>query len=135
MGYDSEILSLVPRPIPELVGKGVIQAACGLHHTIFLTTDGKLYACGNNENGQLGLRDSKSRYVPSLIEDCKSLSVIEVACGYYHTMILAEGGDVFTFGRNDKGQLGLVRSTNADHVGDCEWLFTGAAAGEGVSAG
>ena len=29
------------------------------------------------------------------------------SCGYYHTIVLKTSGEVFCFGRNDKGQLGV----------------------------
>jgi hypothetical protein len=34
-------------------------------------------------------------------------TVLQVCCGYYHTLILSHNGLVFGFGRNDYGQLGL----------------------------
>ncbi len=33
--------------------------------------------------------------------------VTYVACGGFHTAVLTARGDLFTFGRNDSGQLGL----------------------------
>ncbi len=101
-------MSLVPRPIPELAGRDVARTACGLHHTVFLTGDGKIFVCGNNENGQLGLKDTRSRYSPTLLEECKDRFFTDVACGYYHTLVLTDHGETFAFGRNDKGQLGIV---------------------------
>jgi len=35
------------------------------------------------------------------------VKIHQVACGFNHTMILAEGGHVYTMGSNDYGQLGL----------------------------
>ena len=31
-----------------------------------------------------------------------------VACGYYHSLLVTDIGEVYAFGRNDKGQLGIV---------------------------
>ena len=39
----------------------------------------------------------------------KEKNIVEVACGYYHTLLRINLGEVFAFGRNDKGQLGLVK--------------------------
>jgi alpha-tubulin suppressor-like RCC1 family protein len=33
----------------------VIKVAAGLEHSVFLTNDGEVYACGEGEHGQLGL--------------------------------------------------------------------------------
>jgi len=43
-----------------------------------------------------------------LLEDLSAIIIKEIACGYYHTLVLSENGEVFAFGRNDKGQLGIV---------------------------
>lgn len=32
----------------------VKQVSCGRWHTLFLTSDGKIFSCGSNDNGQLG---------------------------------------------------------------------------------
>ena len=36
-----------------------------------------------------------------------AVQIREIACGYYHTMILQENGNVLIFGANNHGQLGL----------------------------
>lgn len=87
----------------------VVQTSCGLHHTIFVTANNELYSCGFNENGQLGHNDTRSRNVPEMLkfEDFQKNSVKSAACGYYHTIVLKTTGEVYAFGRNDKGQLGI----------------------------
>uniref|UniRef100_A0A061R666 Ubiquitin-protein ligase E3 A n=1 Tax=Tetraselmis sp. GSL018 TaxID=582737 RepID=A0A061R666_9CHLO len=40
--------------LPDGVGK-VVAVACGDEHTVFLTSEGHAYACGDNREGQLGL--------------------------------------------------------------------------------
>ena len=39
------------------------------------------------------------------------LAVTQVACGVHHTVALLANGDVFTFGNNTYGQLGLGDTT------------------------
>lgn len=33
--------------------------------------------------------------------------VVQIACGLHHTVVLTQGGEVFTFGSNIYGQLGI----------------------------
>ncbi|CAM9838493.1 unnamed protein product [Sphacelaria rigidula] len=61
---------------------------------------------GRNDRGQLGLEGNQARASPEPQRSIDAV-LIQVACGYYHTAVLTEAGDVLTVGRNDYGQLGL----------------------------
>ena len=52
---DEDQISL-PVQVPYYEGftPKVVDVACGLHHTVFLTKDGMVYTCGSNDSGQLG---------------------------------------------------------------------------------
>jgi alpha-tubulin suppressor-like RCC1 family protein len=84
------------------------KVVAGLYHTMILTEDGEVFACGENKEGQLGLGDNVDRNtfekVPPLPED---KVVKQVVVGSFHTMILTEDGMVFACGYNALGQLGL----------------------------
>jgi alpha-tubulin suppressor-like RCC1 family protein len=43
-------------------GSAVVMAACGADHTLVLTHDGALWACGWGERGELGLNDLADRH-------------------------------------------------------------------------
>lgn len=50
-----------PGPVPQrvegsLLGKKVINVACGSFHTAALTASGEVYCWGDNANGQCGAR-------------------------------------------------------------------------------
>lgn len=47
-----EVESLNPK---NLGGRRVVQISGGEHHTLFLLSDGSVFACGRNDSGQLGL--------------------------------------------------------------------------------
>ncbi|MEW5313555.1 MAG: hypothetical protein WDW38_005114 [Sanguina aurantia] len=66
-----------------------------------------LAVCGSGYQGRLGLgfpavSEGLLRVVPGLIGH----SVESVSCGGAHTAVLTKDGSLFTFGLNDKGQLG-----------------------------
>ncbi|XP_054723026.1 E3 ubiquitin-protein ligase MYCBP2-like [Uloborus diversus] len=86
----------------------VIQIACGLHHNVLLVQTGDVYTFGNNQHGQLGHGDFNIRGAPTLLKfpsSHTSTSIIQVAAGSCHTVLLNSQGQVYTFGNNQKGQL------------------------------
>lgn len=54
-GHAFQELSGVPNYTEVDGGKDVVDVALGEAHAIALTTDGLVYVCGENRNGQLGL--------------------------------------------------------------------------------
>ena len=85
---------------------------CGYNHSLFLTNDGKVYSCGYNGNGQLGLNDTTNRLVPTLITAFNNLTIAAIACGSNHSLFLTNDGMVYSCGYNNEGQLGLTDTTN-----------------------
>ncbi|KAI8494340.1 hypothetical protein Bbelb_281000 [Branchiostoma belcheri] len=75
-------------------------------HTAFISAEGQLFACGWNQKGQLGLghREDVSvlTHVAALTEP-----VHTVACGWDFTLAVTEGGQLFSWGSNAFGQLGV----------------------------
>lgn len=64
----------------------------------------KLWAWGNNANGQLGLGDVVTRSVPTQVG--ANNNWFEVSSSY-HTIALTKQGRLFAWGSNTDGQLGL----------------------------
>ncbi|XP_017778444.1 PREDICTED: probable E3 ubiquitin-protein ligase HERC4 isoform X2 [Nicrophorus vespilloides] len=82
----------------------VTYAACGSGHTIFITNEGKLYSCGNNDYGQLGHGQPRKR--PQEVSGLENYEIVSVACGSSHSMALNQWGEVFSWGSDSYGQLG-----------------------------
>jgi E3 ubiquitin-protein ligase MYCBP2 len=101
----------VPLPAPDLK---IAALACGLHHTLLLTTSGRVVAFGSNSHGQLGVGDLVPRGAPVFIrhhsvdEEEEEEMVVRIAAGAYHSVALTATGRVLTWGNNSKGQLGRV---------------------------
>lgn len=55
-------------PLPLLHEGKIAQAAAGAMHTVLLDEHGRVYACGNNKAGQLGLGGLKKTNTPTLVE-------------------------------------------------------------------
>ena len=94
------------------INNDVKQVACGIYHTMIIKNDGSLWACGNNEEGQLGLGDTKDRGGFFQVTTNINNDVKQVACGTTCTFILKNDGSVWACGEGFKGQLGLGDTDN-----------------------
>jgi len=82
--------------------------SCGSNYTMIIDIDNNVWACGNNAYRQLGLRDKQNRYTPTpLTVNGQNIKAKFIACGAQHTIIIDLNNDVWSFGRNNFGQLGL----------------------------
>ena len=80
----------------------------GKNFAILLTNNGICYGCGSNELGELGMKNIKYCLTPEEIIELMKYKerIIQVRCGYKHTICLSETGKCFTWGNNTYGQLG-----------------------------
>ncbi|RHY34166.1 hypothetical protein DYB32_004179 [Aphanomyces invadans] len=103
--------SHTPKLIEALHEKHVIvSAGVSYHHSAVVTSNGELLTFGMNDCGQLGLDHTQHQHTPQIVDALASQVVTNVSCGLYHTVIITAGGDVYTCGKNDYGQLGLGHS-------------------------
>ena len=57
LGHGIEVDHLMePTVLSKLIGKEIVNVFCGMNHTMFLSSNGLVYACGNGYYGQLGLQ-------------------------------------------------------------------------------
>jgi alpha-tubulin suppressor-like RCC1 family protein len=86
----------------------ITKISLGIDHSLFLSRDNRVYSCGNNNSGELGLGTSgsgKDKSTPTLISGLSN--VIEISAGHYHSLFLTRDGHVYSCGNNWYGQLGL----------------------------
>jgi alpha-tubulin suppressor-like RCC1 family protein len=101
-------------PVTTLLGGTNWKSiACGTFHTIALKTDGTLWTWGRNSYGQLGVNNTTNRNTPvtTLLGGTNWKSI---ACGTFRTIALKTDGTLWTWGRNDYGQLGVNDLTTRD---------------------
>jgi len=113
LGYPNQPNSFVPVQIPGLP-PGIVQAAGGGAHGAAVAADGSVWTWGDNGFGQLGyptpgvVTSPTARQVPGLS------GVKQVGAGASFTVALRSNGEVWTWGRNEHGQLG--DGTHTDRI-------------------
>lgn len=108
--------------------------AAGGDHSLAIKPGGTLWAWGASADGQLGIGDiSYDQYSPQMVGQSDDWA--SVAAGDRHTLALKNNGELWAWGNNDWGQLGLDDTTTRDlptRVGlDTDW--THVAAGDDFS--
>ena len=90
----------------------IIDIKCGGEHSIFLSNNGRVYACGHGYYGQLGLGNNKNVKSPILVNSLSNKNIIEIAAGWSHTLVLTDEGFVYVAGCGKFGELGLGETKN-----------------------
>ena len=86
---------------------GIVQVSAGATHCVALSRSGGVYTWGANRKGQLGDGFLNSCPTPQLLPQLRHRPVVEIACGEAHTLVRTVGGNVYCWGDNGQGQLGL----------------------------
>ena len=106
LGLGSKKSPLQPvRTAENLDGQHVVKVRGGKAHMLFLMDDGTMYACGHNQEGQLGLGETgKDVTIPAQIPGLSH--IVDFAVGHQHSLALDAEGHVWAWGHNDCGQVG-----------------------------
>ena len=93
-----------------------VAISAGTDHVLAVGSDGNVYAWGNNTYGQLGIDNGGLTVsAPTLVETLKNKNVISVSAGRYFSLVLTEGGQVYSFGANNRLQLGYELANSATY--------------------
>lgn len=93
---------LIQLNIPDKIEK----VESGHNYSLALTTDGKVYAWGNNYFGQLGTGGLKSLNQPRLLDSLDGEKIVDISCGDNFSGAVTQNGDLYTWGFGNEGQLG-----------------------------
>ena len=111
-GYGANEDVDIPRKINFNDNNKIIDIKCGGEHTIFLSNNGRVYACGHGYYGQLGLGNNKNIKSPILVQSLSNKRVIEIDAGWSHSLVLTDEGNVYCAGCGKFGELGLGENKN-----------------------
>ncbi|KAJ6996493.1 ultraviolet-B receptor UVR8 isoform X3 [Populus alba x Populus x berolinensis] len=81
--------------------------SCGGAHTLFLTETGRVYATGLNDFGQLGISNNTTYCMEPLEVSGLKKEIVQISAGYHHSCAITVDGELYMWGKNSNGQLGL----------------------------
>jgi len=104
---DTEIRT-TPVVVSALKGINIVAAACGRSHTLFLSSEGMVFSCGDNKMGQCGTNQQSVHQIttPVRIAFKENKPIVKMACGGEFSMIVDTDGKLYSFGHPEHGQLG-----------------------------
>jgi len=85
----------------------VASVSCGRSHALVLSVIGVVFSCGLGSQGQLGHGTLEFQSGLRVVEALEGLRMGEVCAGGWHSMALSDTRDVYVWGWNNDGQLGL----------------------------
>ena len=106
----------------------IIEISSGTVHNLALTYDGKVFAWGSSQGGQLGLPLEELEVIPgfknnyyiptpinipiknnsiNISNENNEINIIKISCGEAHSLALSNDGKVYSWGFGSNGQLGL----------------------------
>ncbi|XP_057693796.1 probable E3 ubiquitin-protein ligase HERC1 isoform X8 [Corythoichthys intestinalis] len=107
LGLGNSTAKSSPQKVELLCGIGIKKVACGTQFSVALTKDGKVFTFGKDR--LIGLPEARARNHnrPQQVPALSGIHIQDVAAGAEHTLVLSSTGDVYTWGSNLEGQLGL----------------------------
>lgn len=110
---DTSHLTVRKIDLDELDGRA-IRCDTGSLHTLLLTDTGRVYSWGRGPDGQMGHDCKKELIKPTLISKLEQHHVIDIAAGLDYSLALTNQNELFAWGCNTCGQLGLICSNHAN---------------------
>ena len=97
------------REIEALNNKDIIKVSMGFNHSLFLASDGIVYACGENIDGELGIVEVNGisnipMEIPFFTKN--KIRIVDIATSCYTSLALDEYGRIYAWGYNNCGQCG-----------------------------
>jgi alpha-tubulin suppressor-like RCC1 family protein len=127
----------LPKRIEALDGIHVVSVAAEDFHALALTRCGRVYSSGghgrdspvhglgseSDDDGSSDIRDDAEYYVPQLIEALLGERVRAIAAGQNTSCAVTDAGALYTWGRNDSGNLGHGDVLDRDRPTLVQWLL------------
>ena len=103
-------------PVVVSLPAGVIPTAisAGEWHSLAIGSDGKLYAWGNNHEGELGTGNITNSNIPVVVQLPAGVTPGSITAGPNHSLATGSDGKLYAWGWNANGQLGNTSVTGGE---------------------
>uniref|UniRef100_K3WCF6 IPT/TIG domain-containing protein n=1 Tax=Globisporangium ultimum (strain ATCC 200006 / CBS 805.95 / DAOM BR144) TaxID=431595 RepID=K3WCF6_GLOUD len=106
-----------PKYVSEFLSKPrVTDVCCGEMFTVVLLENGAVYTFGERFTGITRHPEAKWDANPHLVIECGSdgAGFVGIACGFAHALVVSSSGQLYSWGSNTFGQLGLGVSNSME---------------------
>lgn len=97
LGHNSVEDCHYPRLVRSLISEVCVSCSAGHAHSLILTANGKVWACGSSVFGQLGTGSNAKSSSPVQVYGLPE-KIIAVSTAYFHNLALAESNRLYTWG-------------------------------------
>jgi alpha-tubulin suppressor-like RCC1 family protein len=121
---DGCIFLPTPKLVEALSNVIITQISCGKAHSIAIPNSNSYYSWGAAASGQLGHSNIETfpfdedgypyHPIPKICEFTRNVKFVSSCCGDTHTLVLSDKGEIYSFGGNSFGQLGIGDGPDAD---------------------
>lgn len=118
LGIEIQTPTDITSAFPLTEGETIVSITTGYNSSAVLTSNGRVFTFGNNEDGQLG--DGTNTYQPAPVDITSNFNlsegetIISITLGGNFSSALSSNGRVFTWGNNNEGQLGNGTNINSN---------------------
>jgi len=93
----------IPTKIVALQNHHIVKAAAGYYHSVFLSSHGHVFTCGDCSYGRIGRRSNGSSPLRVILNG----PARSIAAGGYHSIVTLRNGSAYSMGHSGFGQCGI----------------------------
>lgn len=102
LGHGDLNTQLTPKELKAIKDIDIVDVEAGSDFTLLLDKQGNVYYCGNLESKEKAIISS-----PEIVNFKNEVKISKMAAGLSHCLFITENGEIYSYGWNSDGQLGI----------------------------